>query len=507
MNNISRRIFCAAAAAVVSATGFAGPFTAGNLVVVRVGDGVNPVASVASQIFLEEFTLGGAPVQTINGPVTTVGANRQITMTGNSTSEGALFRSTDKHFLTFVGYDAAVGTATPGTTSAATINRVVAVANNAGVINTTTALSNANNNNQIRSAISTNGTDIWIGGNGTSTTGGALYTTIGSSTAVQLASTPTNGRVIGIFNGQLYLSTQSGAFKGVNSVGTGLPTTSGQSTTNLPGFSSITVPVLDNYGYYFADANTLYVAQNGTVASGAGILKLTFDGSTWSIAYTLNVGLTTGIRHLIGKTVAGNTVLYATTGPTVVTASNQIVTVTDTGVGSEFFPVATAPTNEIYRGIAFAPEASGTIVNANSIVVTSGDQFSGNLGSLANSDNDRYCLFDDTDTLIGQVVITGTSPSLTPSEVHFTAETSAARSGLAVAIDLFDYNASDWANFVGQEETTADSIKEAVAGAAVVSSPTGAMQARITWSPVNDEDPSQDGWLQCVDQAQWRVVL
>lgn len=29
---------------------------------------------------------------------------------------------------------------------------------------------------------------------------------------------------------------------------------------------------------------------------------------------------------------------------------------------------------------------------------------------------------------------------------------------------------------------------------------------RITWNPLNDENPSQDGWLHRVDFAEWRLL-
>ena len=76
------------AGALVLALGqaFAGPFTAGNIVVLRVGDGSAALTTAATPIYLEEYTPGGTLVQTIAAPTSTVGSNRQITATGTSGS-------------------------------------------------------------------------------------------------------------------------------------------------------------------------------------------------------------------------------------------------------------------------------------------------------------------------------------------------------------------------------------------------------------------------------------
>jgi hypothetical protein len=33
----------------------------------------------------------------------------------------------------------------------------------------------------------------------------------------------------------------------------------------------------------------------------------------------------------------------------------------------------------------------------------------------------------------------------------------------------------------------------------------GQMKLRVTWAPINDEDPTQDGWLHYVDVVRWFV--
>src|SRR5258706_16300521 len=104
---------------------YSNPFTIGNIVVVRIGDGSGALSSSAFAVFLEEYTPGGTLVQVIALPIVVSGANKRFVLTGTSTSEGNLTLSGDKHSITLAGYDADVGTATVATTAG--ISRVVAL--------------------------------------------------------------------------------------------------------------------------------------------------------------------------------------------------------------------------------------------------------------------------------------------------------------------------------------------------------------------------------------------
>ena len=130
---------------------------------------------------------------------------------------------------------------------------------------------------------------------GAGTGGGIRYTTLGSTTSTQIqAAAPAgtdNTRVVNIYNDatnqpQLYTSSASGTFIGVNSVGTGLPTTSGQTMTLLPGTAADTST--NPMDFWFKDATTLYKA-NGT-GGGPGVAKYTFNSGTsmWDLQYVLN---------------------------------------------------------------------------------------------------------------------------------------------------------------------------------------------------------------------------
>jgi len=80
----------------VSPTSFAA-FTAGNIVVYRVGTGSGALAGTATAVFIDEYTTSGAFVQSIAMPIADSGSNQTLTATGTTTSEGFLALSKDGH--------------------------------------------------------------------------------------------------------------------------------------------------------------------------------------------------------------------------------------------------------------------------------------------------------------------------------------------------------------------------------------------------------------------------
>jgi len=198
---------------------------------------------------------------------------------------------------------------------------------------------------------SDDGSNLWI----TSSATGIRYApfgTVGSST--QLSTTVTNVRVPAIFGGQLYVSDSSGAAVRLGTVGSGLPTTVGQTITNLPNFPLTGAP----YSFFFADlsagvagVDTVYVAED----TGGQIQKYCFDGTNWNAFGTVALANT---RGLTGVASGSNVTLYVTA------AGTSLQTLTDTSgyiatINGTLASIATAATNEAFRGVAFAPGAAG----------------------------------------------------------------------------------------------------------------------------------------------------
>jgi hypothetical protein len=327
----------------VSSNLFANAFTPGNIVVVRIGDGSIALSSSAFPVFLEEYTPAGTLVQVIALPIVISGSNKRFVLTGTSTSEGNLTISGDRHSITLAGYDADVGTAAVATTAG--ILRVMALVSETGVINTTTSMSDGFLGSNIRCSYTIDGTAFWTSGTANpGASGGVRYSLLGSTTSTQISNTQTNMRFIYVYNGQLYASSGAGAFLGVNTVGTGIPTTTGQTMVNyintLAGSSS--------YGFALSpDGNTCYIADDRALPNG-GVQKWTLSAGVWSLAYTLNTNLTTGCRGLTVNFSGANPVIYG--------ANNiNVASVVDAGSSSAFTILLTAATNTVYRGVAFAP--------------------------------------------------------------------------------------------------------------------------------------------------------
>lgn len=338
------------------------PFTAGNLVIYRVGDGSAALSSNATAVFLDEYTTTGTSVQSIALPTAVNGANRRLVASGTATSEGFVSRSTDGQYLVMAGYDTALGTASiTGSTSAA-INRVIGRVDANGNVDSTTALTDAISGGNPRGAASTNGTDLWI--SGTSSGGGIRYAQFGQTTSVSLSTTPTNLRTPLIFGGQLYISANSGTTR-LATVGTGTPQTAGQTITNLPGIPTATI---SPYSYFFADLDagvagfdTLYLTED---AAAGGVQKYSLVGGSWTSNGLITIATA---RGLVASVSGNNVTVFATNGTTLQTFTdtsgyNQPITGTPS-------VIATAPTNTAFRGVAFAPAAAGG--NSGTIQLTS----------------------------------------------------------------------------------------------------------------------------------------
>jgi VCBS repeat-containing protein len=336
----------------------AAAFTAGNIVVYRVGNGTAALTSAATIVALDEYDTAGNLLQAIGLPTADRGAHQMLTASGTATSEGLLTRSADGQYLILTGYDAAVGTTGITTSTSTAVQRVIGRVDFDGNVDTSTTLGTAFSGASPRGAVSLDGTSYWADGGAT----GVVTATHGATTSTVVASTVTNLRGIAIADGQLYVSSGSDTLR-LGSVGTGTPITAGETITNLTGFPTAT---LSPYQFFFADlsadvagVDTLYVADDRPTVSGGGLLKFSLVGGTWVDNGRASSGFTVGLRGLAGETTGTSVQFYATTAQT---TGNSIVTLIDTGGYNATFSTltfgifATASANTAFRGVAFAPQ-------------------------------------------------------------------------------------------------------------------------------------------------------
>lgn len=420
-------------------------------------DKVDGSFGITSPIFLDQITPAGALVNTLAIPT------NMVTTSFSSKSELALNLSTDNSAITFMGYMAPVNTIdvsnsnTPGVydptnPSGSSYFRAVVQVGANGALGVTPT--NAYSGNNGRAAILANGLYYMVGNNNNGS--GAVPANLSSSTGVEVAApgqpadtVPTqvgsfsitqltdpstgkpyaadkagkdnNFRGLTIFNNTLYVTKGSGG-NGVDTVyqvgATGsLPTLSNATSapiTILPGFPTALATNADatyNYpfGIYFANATTLYVADEGdgkaadaATSTKAGLQKWVLTNGTWKMAYVLQNGLslgtpysianyptslnpaTDGLRNLTGKVNSDGTVsLYAVTSTVSTNGDqgadpNKLVSITDVLANTDptvaaketFTTLRTAAAGEVLRGVSFAPTAATTPM-ANVPLITS----------------------------------------------------------------------------------------------------------------------------------------
>ncbi len=324
-------------------------FRPGDVVVYRVGDGVGALSGNGNPVFLDEYTQGGTLVQSIALPTSTSGAAHQLVASGTATSEGQLTRSADGQYVLLTGYASDLPAAAAlASSAAASVPRTVGRVAFDGTIDTSTALGDFADGNNPRAATSTDGTSLWVGGGA----GGVRYATVGAASSTQLSADSTNVRFVQIVAGQLYMSTQKGSLR-VATVGSGTPTTAGQSISNLPGFPMTGSPD----AVFLADLDgmpgldTLYVADEA-----AGLLKYSLVAGHWSVNGTVGTGAD-AYRGVTGEASGGSVILFATRKGD---SGGELVSLIDTGGFNGVFSgtptlVATAAASEAFRGVALAP--------------------------------------------------------------------------------------------------------------------------------------------------------
>ena len=317
-------------------------FTAGNIVVTRFGTGAAALGSTGTAFFLEEYNTAGL-VGTIAVPTT--GTNKLV-VAGSSTSEGMLSRSSDFSKLSIPGYDAALGLA--GVASAANIARSIGTYGiGYGSFNKITSTLTAGSN--LRS-VASEGNNYW----GANASGGISY--LGTGAAGNVYSTIGNTRVVSVQNGNLYFSTGSTTL-GVHKIGTGLPTASGQT-------ASLIIPTgagSNPYGFQFNSAETVCYVADARTAAGGGVQKWVNTAGTWTLAYTMSVGASTGAFGIAVDFYAGvNPRIYATVSNA---SGTQVLYFDDNGTTTPTLNIIStllSTTFKAYRGVSFAPCTSST---------------------------------------------------------------------------------------------------------------------------------------------------
>jgi hypothetical protein len=363
-------------------------FLSGNVVVERVGDGTAALGSAATAAFLDQYNSATpgqvSPVTTTTLPTTVGTSGNPLAMTdsGSATSNGQMTLALNGTALVVTGYNAALATASVAGSAPGTINRSIGLVSTPTAVNSTNGFSDGPSNN-FRSVASVDGSALYASTAGAAAAPGILLKNATGTVTTTTAILNGNERVVRILTGAngniLFVSSGSatGTGIGVALVGTAgtLPTTLVTGTL-LPGTGSAgTSPspygfelfhnALNPNNYAGTGFNLLYMADDRTTANGGGIERWVYDGTNWVLDATLATTGTGGARGLTGKISGSLVTLFATTAET---SSNNLISFTDTvtgsiaggGTGGAFSSVATlatAGTNEAFRGVDFVPTA------------------------------------------------------------------------------------------------------------------------------------------------------
>ncbi len=409
---------------------------------------------VTSPILLDQLTPAGTLVNTFAIPPNVV------TTSFSSKSELAINVSDDGTALTFMAYIAPLnsidvsnantpGVYDPTNPAGGSFYRAVVQVGANGAIQVTPT--NAYSGNNGRAAALAGGLYYMVGNanNGASTpanvvasagaqiaTPGQAATTapteIGTFSITQVTNPATgmpyaadklgkdnNFRGLTIFNNTMYFTKGSGS-NGINTVyqvgpaGTlpTLATAANAVITVLPGFPTVLAKAATStsiypFGIWFANATTLYVADEGdgvaadaATAPNAGLQKWSLVSGTWQLDYVLQKGLnlgvpytvanlptslnpaTDGLRNITGRVNSDGTVtIYGVTSTVSANGDqgadpNKLVMINDvlsnltaTGAASEAFTVVkSANAGEVLRGVSLTPSKTSTMQNVPEIL-------------------------------------------------------------------------------------------------------------------------------------------
>ena len=453
---------------------------------------------VTSPLFLDQLTPAGTLVSTLAIPTSMVNTSF------SSKSEVALNLSTDGTVITFMAYVTPPNTVDvsnsntpaaydPTNPAGGTYYRGVVQVGANGAIQVTPT--NAYSGNNGRAAILANGLYYMVGnGNNGAGTPANVLATVGVQMAIPGQSLGTGPVIVGtfslsqvtnpatglpyppdkagkdnnfrgltIFNNTLYVTKGSGS-NGINTVYQvgdkgSLPTLANAASaalTVLPGFPTTLAKASDAtfpFGIFFANANTLYVADEGdgttadaAASTTAGLQKWVLSNGTWTRVYVLQNGLslgqpytvanyptslnpaTDGLRNITGKVNGDGTVtIWATTSTVSANGDtgadpNRLVSITDviantsaaTAASEQFTTVRTANAGEVLRGVSLAPTA-GSTPSANVPLILSAANTAATAiapGSLATASGQNLATTTATQTAPYPSAVSGTSVSI-----------------------------------------------------------------------------------------------
>lgn len=326
-----------------------------NVVVLRVGDGAQPLTARGNSIFLDQFTAAGDLRGTVSipdeGPSALVAIGPTIvTLSGGTTSVGGngLTKSVNDQFLVLGAYNTNLSyVADLNTSAAARVPRGIGLVDAAGRYTLVVSSTNAFDATFFRGAVADGTNNFWGWGRAPGT-----YYFGFDNPATLVQGEWNNLRGMGIFNGSIYCVSAVAGRQGIMKL-PGLPTVA----------SDFQVVLETGRGHtsecdVSPDETIIYVADAATTGNGGGVRRWQFDGETWQLAYTLSDGFPAGAYYVAADFSGPHPVVYAVTTEA---SNNALVRVEDTGAGAVGTVLAYAGANQNFRGLRLGPRAAAEL--------------------------------------------------------------------------------------------------------------------------------------------------
>lgn len=150
----------------------------------------------------------------------------------------------------------------------------------------------------------------------------------------------------------------------------------------------------------------------------------------------------------------------------------------------------------------YAPNAQ-----ASNYVFIQGEEFDGGLTNLFNSDDAQVSGFNDATSLQCEIEVTGNVFNSAPGTFVVRLEQRVDRPGLAYAVKQFNYQTNTFQTIGGGSSLLTDIASQIIittTPSRFIRSSDKQVVTRVQVGPINDEDPSQDGWLHFWDVINWQ---
>lgn len=373
--------------------------SANNLVVVRLGDGAQPLSSATGNtIFLDQIsTFGSGITGTPNYINTTMipdevpsgvtAPGPALVLPGTVTYDGFITLSSDGSQLDLAGYDQAYPNGGPDVTAGSIFRGIYSI-NQGGISSLayTTDSTYTKGGHQIRSVASDGQGDFWMSGQVASADGIKFFNSTYTSYASVGPSSTSGTRVVQlIYNALVHTNTllySDSSVPAIYSAGSppqypaqGTTVSSANVLLKLPAGSS------PNDFAVSPDFQTIYIADDrpyqGLDVQAGGVERWDYDmaAGSYAFSYTLQpipnntsgaLGLTVSFPSYItawGQNVYGATIFATTAGA----SGNSLVEIEDNADPFLFsniptFTLYTVSANETLRGVRFGPNPSHLVV-------------------------------------------------------------------------------------------------------------------------------------------------